>query len=108
MNLDTRGTLNPGYCQQGRWWLLLPSKEARLQQRGFDSRDQQISRKTISCMQPSFCTQATGIKVAGAEALLRSMWLVTEGNVRRPGNPCISQLSVPGAGAFNLLPILNS
>ena len=49
MNLDTRGMLNPGQCQQGRWWLLLLSKEVRLQQQGFDSRDQQINLKTISC-----------------------------------------------------------
>ena len=50
MNLDTRGMPNPGHCQQGRRWLLLLSKEIRLQMQGFDSWDQQINLKTISCI----------------------------------------------------------
>ena len=91
MNLDTRGMPNPGHCQQGRWGLLLLSKEVRLQLQGFDARNQQMNLEITSCIRSHHSAHrhhcATWINVAGTEALLRSSWLLIEGDLRHSRAP---------------------
>lgn len=109
MNLDTRGLLNSGHYCKERWKLLL-SKNGIQHTRFWLKGSANKSQDPSPVLQPSFCTQASSCHMnqSGRSRSPSKIYMAFDwGSVTRPGTPCISQLSVPGAGT-DLLPILNS